>query len=242
MKMTSIPFAGLALATALTLSFGNVAARADGLQNNSQPVQVFAQPLPDIVVPADTFNIAIVGQNTVAAFLVSPLTATFGITQMFPGAGMGGQTVTVTSSESFSGANTIDTITISVPTNFVPAGTTIGGNPVTAVFLNLGGFNAGTNTLDFATPVVGPTYTGSIQFSGGTFALDATTNTVLTNGGMSLRTAEGVNAGPDASAFAIRSFTFTATYATVPEPSSFALGAFGAVALLLRKKLFRRRA
>ncbi|MGI8436646.1 MAG: PEP-CTERM sorting domain-containing protein [Chthoniobacterales bacterium] len=213
------------------------------LQSSNAPVTVFSQ-LPGAVVPADTFNIAIVGFNAAntGAFLVSPLTATFGMTQTFVGAGPGGQTVTVTSSETINGAMTTDTVTISVPTNFVPTGTTIGGTPVTLLEMDLGGYNAGTNTLDFLTPVTSPTYTGSIQYSGGTFALNPTPNTVLTNGNMSLKTAEGVNAGgSDLSPLAIRSFTFTATYATVPEPSSIALGLIGGTGLLLALTVARRR-
>ena len=198
---------------------------------------------PSIVVPADTFNIAIVGFNAAMAggFIVGPLTATFGITQTFVGAGLGGQTVTVTSSESIGATTTTDTITISVPTNFLPAGTTIGGTPVTLLEMDLGGYNAGTNTLDFLTPLVSPTYTGSMIFSGGTFTLNPTPSTVLTNGNMSLKTAEGVNAGgSDLSTFAIRSFTFTATYANVPEPTTVALFAIGGVGCLVAAK--RRRA
>lgn len=235
-----------ALAATFCFAFATASAvtpRAN-LVNNDQPIQVFA-PGSDIVAPLDTFNIAVVGFNaaSVGAFIVSPLTATFGMTMTFPGAGLGGQTVTVTSSESFSGPNTIDTVTISVPTNFLPAGTVIGGTPVTTLEMDLGGYNAGVNTLDFATPITGATYTGSMLYSGGTFALNPGPNTVLTNSDMSLKTAEGVNAGGgDLSPFAIRSFTFTATYATVPEPSSIALGALGTIALLFRKKLFRRSA
>ena len=236
-------FIGLAALVA-TFSFSiQTASALPPLQNNSGPSPVFAGPSPDVVVPLDTFNIAVVGFNAAqaGAFIVAPLTATFGMTQTFPGAGLGGQTVTVTSSESFSGGNTIDTITISVPTNFLPAGTTIGGTPVTVLEMDLGGFNAGTNTLDFLTPVTGGAFTGSMLFSGGTFTLTPTVQ--LTNGNMSLAAAEGVNAGGgDLSPFAIRSFTFTATYATVPEPSSVGLGAAGVIALLLLRNVFRRRA
>jgi hypothetical protein len=237
-------FTAIVAAGFLTAGIGAV--NAQSVQNSSAPGSQFDAPLPDLVVPADTFNIAIVGFNSVnsGAYLVSPLTGTFGLTQTFPGAGLGGQTVTVTSSETFNGLNTVDTVTISVPTNFIPTGTTIGGTPVTLLEMDLGGYNAGTDTLDFLTPVVGATYTGSLLYSGGTLTLSPAANTVLTNNNMSLYTAEGVNAGgSNLSPFAIRSFTFTATYPTVvPEPSTFALGAFGIGALLMRKKLFRRRA
>ncbi len=58
---------------------------------------------------------------------------------------------------------------------------------------------------------------------------------------ISLRTARRGDGGADLSTFAIRSFTFTATYATVPEPSSIALGLIGGTGLLLALTVARRR-
>jgi hypothetical protein len=203
-------------------------------------------PSPSLVTPNDTFNICIVGFNasSAGAYLVNPLSATFGTTQTFSAAGPGGQTVTVTSSETIGATTTTDTITISVPTNFDPTGTTIGGTPVTTLEMDLGGYNAGTDTLDFLLPVTSPTYTGSMLYSGGTFSLSgsAVANSVLTNSNMSLKTALGVNAGgADLASFAIRSFTFNVSYANaVPEPGSLALMVVGGLGLLLGVQRHRR--
>lgn len=187
-----------------------------------------AAPLPDLVVPADTFQISVAGFNAsgAGAFIIAPITATFGLTQTFAG-GLGGQTITVTSSETV-GVNTVDSVTISVPTNFVPAGTTIGGLPVTTLQLDMGRLNAGTNGFDLVLPIASATGSGSILFSGGTLALTPTV--ALTNGGTTLSGSEGVAAGgSDLSSFAIRSFTLSFTYATVPEPSTWMLLGFGVV-------------
>lgn len=220
--------------------------QAGTLTDNGTSWSMGTLPDPNLVTPSDTFNICIVGFNATSAgaFLVSPLTATFGTTQTFVGAGPGGQTVTVTSSETIGVTNTTDTITISVPTNFDPTGTTIGGTPVTVLEMDLGGYNAGTNTLDFLLPVTSPTYTGSLLFSGGTLSLNssAVANSVLTNSNMSLKTALGVNAGgADLASFAIRSFTFNVSYPNaVPEPGSLALMVVGGLGLLLGVQRHRR--
>ena len=193
------------------------------------------QPQPALVTPADTFSLAVTGFNSAGggSFLTPALTGTFGLTQTFAGTGAtAGQTITVTSSESISGTTTTDTITISVPTNFAPTGTVVGSQAtaVTAMQFEMGRGNAGTNTLDFSLPITSPVYSGSILYSGGTFALNATTNAVLTNNNRSFADIEGVNAGgSDLSALAIRSFTLTIAYSTVPEPSTYALCALGLV-------------
>ena len=237
--------ASVALLAATVVSLVTLSpARAGDLAPSSESWSIGTIPSPNLVTPLDTFNICIVGFNTAGtgAYLVAPLTATFGMTQTFPGAGLGGQTVTVTSSENVGATTTTDTITISVPTNFDPTGTTIGGSPVTTIEMDLGGYNAGSNTLDFLVPLTSPTYTGSVLYSGGTLALNPTPNTVLTNSNMSLKTAEAVNAGGgDLAPFAVRSFTFNVTYPTaVPEPASFALFALGGLGLLIAVQRRRR--
>lgn len=168
------------------------------------------------VVPSDTFNIAVTGFNSsgAGAFLVGPLTATFGPgSQNFAGAGLGGQTVTVTTSESSGGGFTTTTITISVPTNFDPMGTMIGGMVVSTIQMEISN-NAGTNRLDFMNPLITPTYTGSAIFGANqTIALNP--SVTLTNGNRSLAEVEGLGAGgADLAPFAVRSFTFSARYAT----------------------------
>ncbi len=195
------------------------------------------------VIPSDTFDISLVGANAAnqAAYLVSPIDATFGTTQNFAGAGLGGQTVTITSSEVVGATTTTDTISISVPTNFDPTGTTIAGSPITQMQSNLGGSFAGTDTLDYQTPL-NPTTTvfaGSATYSGGILPL--TPGDTLTNGNMSLAMVEGLSSAGDLAPFTIHNFTFTVTYpnVAVPEPSSLAL--LGIVGLAPMARRWRKK-
>lgn len=200
------------------------------------------------VVPASTFDIAVVGFNSTnsGSFLTASVDAVFGTTQTFTGVAKGGQTLTVTSSETIGATNVTDTVTISVPTNFAPTGTTVGSpaGPVTSMEADFGGYNAGTDTLDFAFPepsLATSGVTGQMLFSGGmTFALSPQGNVQLSNGNMSLEDAEGVGAGgSDLAAFAINSFSFTFTYpvTAVPEPTSLALvGLFTGAGCIWRRR------
>lgn len=195
---------------------------------------------PAAVTTLDPYSIAVLGYNTDSGFstgLTSQLTATFGATQTYPGAGLGGQDVTVISSETIGATMTTDTFTISVPTNFDPAGTMVGGtDPVTLIEMDIGGYNAGTNPINFAGPISSPTYSGSVLYgTNSTASLNPITGAVLGGGGTTLYSREGVNAGgADLSPYNVRSFTFTVTYANpVPEPATWTmmLGALGVLAL-----------
>ncbi len=206
-----------------------------------------ASGAPDTAIPGSTFSFAVTGFTSAGngAFLVGPLTGTFGGTQTFAGAGLGNQTVTLSSSESTSAGFTTTTITISVPMNFDPVGTMINGMVVTSIFFELGGFNAGANPLDFNNALTGATFSGSVLFSGGTLALTPTVQ--LSNGDMALAESEGVNSGnSDIAPFAVRSFSFSSRYAAaaVPDAGDAALLlALGAGALLLcQYRLARRQA
>ena len=205
--------------------------------------------LPSIVTPDDTFNISVAGFSSTdnsGVYLVTPITATFnGLgtlgAQTFGGYALGGQNVTVTTTEAISDGNITDSIFLSVPTNFIPAGTTTNtGAVINEIELDMGNYNAGTNTLDFTPAITGtPTYTYSTQF--------AVSNTVgifnhatLTNGNTSLYYYEGnstTNPG-GFSQFAPSAFGFSMTYA-VPEPSTYALcalGLAGGATVLLRRR------
>ena len=201
---------------------------------------------PAAVTPGSTFGIAVTGfnfsDNTDGIFLTNVFNPVFGTTQTFTNGGLGGN-VTVSSSQVIGATTTTDTFTISTPTNFVPAGTTTnGGAPIGTIFMDLGQFNAGTDAVDFLTAVTSATYTGSMLYSGGTFNLNssATTNAVLSNGGLAYADSVGVNAGgSDLSTFAIRSFSIGITYANpVPEPSTWAmaLGGLGVLLLVQRRR------
>ena len=196
------------------------------------------------VIPGDTFNFAIEGFNSSGqrGYLVNPLTATFGSTQMFAGAGLANQTVTVSSSQSFNAGFIITTIMISVPMNFIPGGTMIGGMAVTTIYAEIGGFSAGPNTLDFLNPLTGATYSGSMLFgANSTFPFIPAAG--LSNGDRSLALSEGLAAGgADLSPFAIRAFSFSvqqAAPAAVPESGEtyLLLGCSIAVLLLLRHRM-----
>jgi hypothetical protein len=213
----------------------------------SQPLIPFAGSVSTPAVKSgDTFNIAVAGfnANNSGSFLTAAVDPVFGTTQTFTGDALGGQTLTVTSSEVVGATTTTDTISISVPTNFAPAGTLVGASPggaVTEMEADLGGYNAGPDTLDFASNVSNATVTGDMIYSGGSFALAPAGADVFTNGGMSLATAEGVNAGgSNLSSFAIHEFDFSITYPNpaVPEPATagFLLSVAGA-ALLRRKRV-----
>ena len=210
-------------------------------------------PSPNLVTPADSFNIAVIGttySQSEAAYLVTPLTPTFGLTQSFAGSGpTAGETITVSSSESIGATRTTDTITITASTSFDPAGTTFSadGASIGIIFFELGELNAGTNTLDFATPIVSPLYTGSVTYSG-TSTLNtssaATSHALLTNGNMSFADYTSISAGgSDLGAFAVSSSTITISYlnaSVVPEPSTWAmrgLGLVGGAVMVRRRRL-----
>jgi hypothetical protein len=195
---------------------------------------------PSAVNAGDTFDIVVVGFNASnsGAYMTGPVDPVFNTTQTYSGDALAGQVLSVTSSEVVGPTTTTDTFTISVPTNFDPTGTTIDGIPVTFMEADLGGYNAGTDTVDFSSPLASATPAGSILYGGGS------TDTLLpfetfSNGGSSLAMTAGVAAGgSDLAAFAINSFTLSVTYANpVPEPAS--AGLLLCMAIGLRK---RRRA
>ena len=191
------------------------------------------------VAPGDTFDIAVAGFNlTSGIFVVSPIDATFGTTATYPNAGLGGATVTISSSETIIGATTTDTITLSVPVNFLPAGTTAGGEPIDSLVLDIGGSDAGTDTLKLNQAINPATLktTGFENDIGGTFALIPLGVTDSTH--TQLAGTENVGTGPtdaDESPFGVNSFTMSFSYtnpAAVPEPTSLVLMGLGGVALL----------
>ena len=131
---------------------------------------------------------------------------------------------------------------ISVPTNFLPAGTNIGGMAVTTLLMQFGGFNAGTNTLDFQNPLIAAMFSGTVTF-GANQMLALSPTTQLSNGNRSLAASEGVAAGgADLSPFAVRGFSFSAQFAApvaAPETGEtyLLLGGTVAVLLLLRQRM-----
>jgi hypothetical protein len=171
----------------------------------------------------------------------------FGTTQTFTGDALGGQNLTVSSSETIGAITTTDIITISVPTNFDPSGTTVGSPPSAVLDMetDLGGYNAGADPLDFSSPLVNLSVIGFMTYSGGTFPLNPGVNDILSNGNESLATAETVGAlGQPLSGAAISSFTFEISYdnpvSTTPEPGTLSLvGTAAAGFLTLRRRLLK---
>lgn len=214
----------------------------------------FAAPVAATVVPGDTFSVAIAGFNLEdindqGIILVGPLSVTFGqpfissnADDVLPGAGP----VTVTSSETIGATTTTDTISIFVPTNFIPANTrTVSGNIIDYLEFDLGAFNADANGLDFLQPISGAVFSGDLIYALGTFALDP--DVTLSANNTSLTMFEfATSGGVDFSTLGVRRFDFSVTYATpatpsVPEPASWALmvAGFGAVGYAMRRAVRR---
>ncbi len=221
-------------------SFLFAAAALVALSGFSTTSQATSLPLPSLVSPADTFSFGVVGYDSNGAngvYLIQPLTGQFGTTLTLAGTGAGGaQTVTVIGSETISGTTVTDTISVGVPANFIPTGTTnSAGGTINVLELDLGGYNGGTNTIDFLTAVNSPTYSGFIRYgANGASQLTLTASTIAANSvfnstNTSLFTAEGISTTATAglSQFAIRTFSFSISYSAVPEPSTYALCALG---------------
>lgn len=189
---------------------------------------VFVSPSPDLVTPGDTFSFSLAGFNSSSGqgfLLFNPQTVAFGTTQTYMGLGPNGQDITISSSETVGPTTTTDTFTISTPTNFLTT-TTFGGITITALQFDVGTANSGSNTVSLVLPISSTTSSGSVLFSGGTLALTPTVT--ISAGGSAYSAVEGVNSGATAiSGFAVRSFTINVNYATVPEPSTLALGSVG---------------
>ena len=152
---------------------------------------------PAAVVTNDTYSIEAVGFNTTTPsgdiLIIAPnLPTTFGTTQAFgnsalpltPG-GSNYQTLTVSSNESTAAGVTTDTISLSVPTNFIPAGTKDNnGNLINAIQFSFGNYLGGTDPLDFSLASSNYTVTTSITTNGA--VVPGGSSSTVSNGGLSL--------------------------------------------------------
>ncbi len=210
---------------------------------------------PNAVVGGDTFGIELIAYNINKPSDNYPAIATalfpvFGTTTPYGSDGPDGQTLTVSSVESSNNGIFTDTISISVPTNFVPADdqTFADGQFVTALDFSIGlvPSTSGTNPIDFTSPISLISVTGSATYSGGSIGL--TQNPVLTNGSKSFSNQESVQSSGNSvsiSGYDVNAFSVTVTYALVPEPSTNAavlLGAAGLIGMFVARNRRRARA
>jgi hypothetical protein len=217
-------------------------------------VAVLLTGLASVATPAmagaltgSTFDIDIAGFNstgTAGAYVVSPLQVAFGSTQVFDGAGINGQDITVSSSETVGATTTTDTIIISTPTNFLTTAT-INGTTISDLQLDLGDGNAGGVGIALTTAILSSSATGFLLYNSGAtmFGLGPANDSSTT----SLSGAEGVLYGSAAiSALDVNEFEIAFTYANpvapLPEPDSFGVFGAGLMGLLMlgqRRRLTR---
>ena len=205
---------------------------------------------PSAVVAGDTYSIEVVGFNTSEPtddiYLILPtLTPTFGTTTTYASDALGGQTLTVTSSETTTGGVTTGTFSFSVPTNFVPSGTQdSGGMALNAIQFSFGDYLGGTNPLDLTKAATGFSATSTVTFklNGVTTSLSAPAS--FMGNGTTQFSAFGQTtspAGTDISNNQVTGLTITITNA-VPEPSTSAavlLGAAGLCWLTVKRRRVR---
>jgi len=206
---------GLVLAAAAALSFTHAASAG--------------------VVPGDTFTVSIAGFNsagTTGYILDSGISTIFGTTASFAATGVNGQTYTVSSSEVVGASTTTDYFKVSTPTNFLTT-SKVNGTTITALQLDIGTANSGVGVatgadpVNLTDPIASYTATGNIVYGTSNTVFALTPSVTLTNGGLMITAAEGVNTGTSAiSGVAVHEFDFSITYANpvpVPEPSSWAM-------------------
>ena len=202
---------------------------------------------PLVVVPLSTFTFDVSGFNSAGTtgYLLTPdETTTFGTTQTYTAAGINGQNITITSSETVGVSTTTDTFTVSTPTSFLTT-SKVNNTTIAEIQFDIGDANAGGGTVNFAAPVpAGYTDSAYLLYEGTTtFSYTpATSVNVFTNNNESLAVGEGVNFGSAISAYSPNTLSYSLTYATVPlaapEPSTYVTAALGALALgtvLLRR-------
>ena len=201
------------------------------------------------VVPGDTFSIEVVGYNTSEPqddiYLVDPtLSPVFGTTTRYPKDALGNQRLTVVSSESTDGTTTTDTVSLSVPKNFVPAGTVDnGGEPINAIQFSIGTYLGGTDPLDLtsAASLDNATQAVVFKFNGVLSSGSAPATATFSNGNTSLSAFGQTTTTGDISQDDVKGLSLTITYAAVPEPSTLGAVLLGAGGLIGWTAVRRRR-
>jgi len=207
-----------------------------------------AAPAMAGVVPGSTFDIDIAAFNSTGTtgYYVfgtnGPETATFGSTDVFTGAGIDGQTITVSSSESVGATTTTDTIIVSTPTNFLTTNK-IDGTTMTSLQLDLGDADADNVGISLNSPVASSTASGYMLYGSGETQFTLTPGNDSTS--TTLAAAEGVSTSGAIASVGVNEFELTFTYANpapVPEPASFAVfgaGLLGLLTVAQRRRLTR---
>jgi hypothetical protein len=221
---------------AVTLLAGVSAAHAVSTDLSLPQIQ------PNLVTPGDTFSFDIVVFNNTtatAAYAVSPIDTTFGTTTTYTGVGLGGSNVTITSAETVGITTTTDTFTVSTPSNFAPTGYKIGTAAIQGVEFDIDQDTTFADPVNTLTPITGYTASGTATY----LTSDIFTESpVVTGTSTAYGQYEGIGVGSGSiNADKVSAFTFTLSYPTlaVPEPSTYAAAAVGALALgtvLLRRR------
>ncbi len=216
----------------------------------SLPSSRAAAPGLDGVDPGDTFDVEAVGYNQADVsgdtYLIYPIVdATFGADTTFTNRGVGGQSVTVSSVQSVSGNTTTDYFFVSVPTNFVPAGTVDNnGNVIDAIDFGIGIELGGSDAVNFDAAVIPGTVTGSATFleGGMVTSIPIDQSPTFSDGNTAFSDEPGITSsapGQAISSYDVTGFSVTVSYISVPEPSTVAtmlLGGAGLVWLALRRR------
>ena len=217
----------------MNMLFKGAAARQFGLAIVATAALSFGGAAHAGVVAGDTFTFSIAGFNSASGngyILGSGLTAVFGETTTFAGAGYNGQAYTISSWEVVGATTTTDYFKISTPTNFLTS-TTVNGLTITALQFDIGTANSGVgvatgaNPVNFTSALTNFSATGSIVYGVNNTVFNLTPNLVVNNGALSFTVAEGVNTGTSAiSSTGIKEFNIAITYANpVPEPETWAM-------------------
>jgi hypothetical protein len=203
-----------------------------------------ATPAMAGALTGSTFDFDIAGFNstgTVGYYVAGPLQATFGSTQVFDGAGIDGQNITVSSSEVIGATTITDTIIVSTPTNFLTVAS-INGTTISDLQFDLGDSNAGGVGIALTSAIALSTVTGYTLYDSGAiqFALTPANDSSSTT----LAAAEGVLlSGEPIAEISVNEFELAFTYANpaaaLPEPAAlgvFAAGLLGVLAVAQRRR------